>query len=205
MADTPIPPKKGVSTTVKVLLGCGILVVLAVICVVVMSALGVAGINSVATQVNNSVTEAANKENTAFNTPHKIGDVVTVKDVQWTITEAKDLGSTLKSTYGSYGTDCKANSGKFVQITVKIKNNGKDMASVMNLNLYDSEKHEYVSSSEVFSCVTGDLYILSNVNPGIEKTFKAIYEVPTTATGLRVKVGDLDLFTDDHQYVSLGL
>ena len=205
MAEATIPPKKGMTKTVKILLGCGILIVLAVVCVVVMSALGVAGINNVATQVNNSVTEAANKENTAFNAPHKIGEAVTVKDVQWTITEAKDLGSTLKSTYGSYGTDCKANSGKFVQITVKIKNNGTDMASVMNLNLYDSDKHEYVSSSDVYGCVTGDLFILSNINPGIEKTFIAVYEVPTTATGLRVKVGDLNLFTDDHQYVSLGL
>lgn len=204
--ETPVavvPPKKGMSTGVKVLIGCGAFILLAVICFVIASALGLAGLSKVATEIDNSTQASADAEKTAFDNPSKLNEAVVVEDVQWTLTQASDLGSTLKSTY-SYGDDCVANSGKFIKVVVKVKNNSSSMVSVTDLNLYDSAKNEYVSSSDVYGCTTDDLFILSNVNPGIEETFTAIYEVPSTSSGFKVKVSDLNLFSAVHKYISLG-
>lgn len=203
MSDS-VTPNKGLSAGVKVLLGCGCITLALIVCFIFASMAGLAGVSQVATNIDNQQKADADKEQQDFNNPKKLNEPVIVKDVQWTITEAKDLGATLKSNYSSYGDDCKANSGKFIQVTVKIKNNSKDMASVTDLDLYDSEKNEYKTSSDVFSCVEGDLFILSNINPGIEKTFIGVYEVPATASGFRVKVGDLNLFSNEYTYVSLG-
>lgn len=189
----------------KIVLSCVGLVILGVICFIVISAMGLGAVSKVANDIDNQTKASEEKEKTAFDNPEKISTPIIVKDVQWTVVEAKDLGSNLKSKYGAYGTDCNANSGKFIQVKLKIKNNGKEIATLTNLDLYDSEKNEYKTSTDVYGCIEGDLYILDNINPGIEKTFVAIYEVPTTAQGLKVKVGDLSFFTNDHRYVSLGL
>jgi hypothetical protein len=124
----------------------------------------------------------------------KIGDVVTVGNAQWTLVAARDIGSTLKSSFGAYGKDCVANSGKFIQVDLKIKNLNKDVATVTNPDLIDSLDRSFVTSSDVYSCVDTSLFLLSSVNPGIEKSFSAIYEVPLDASGFKLEVGDFGLF-----------
>jgi len=140
----------------------------------------------------------------SFDNPYVLGEVVTVDNVDWTLTEAQNLGSTLSSSYGEYGSPCVANSGSFVRITVKVKNNSDKMVTVTDINLYDASKREFITSSDVFGCVDDALFLLDNINPGIEKTFSGVYEIPSDATGLRVKVGDLNMFKADEEYISLG-
>lgn len=197
-------PKKGMSTGVKLLLGCGVIIFLIIGCFVIVSVAGIAGVSKVANDIDKETKASEDKEKEAFDNPSKLNEAVTVKDVQWTVTEGKKLGTTLKSKYGEFGTDCIANSGQFIQVKVKIKNNSKEMLSTVNLNLYDSNKNEYYRSTEVGECIEDEIFILDNINPGIEKTFTAIYEVPKEASGFRLKVGDLEFFDDEHQYVSLG-
>ena len=195
--------KKGMSTGVKVLIGCGVLTLLIVICVVVTSLLGLAGVSKVATEIDNSIKETEVNDQKEMENPSKMNETVVVGEVQWQLVAAEDKGDVIKTDY-SYGDDCVANSGKFIKITVKDKNNSNDMVSVMDLDLYDSENNEYTTSSDVYSCVDDSLFLLSNINPGIEKTFDAYYEVPKTASGFKVKVGDLDFFSGSYKYISLG-
>lgn len=198
-------PKKKLGTGAKIAIGCGGITLLGIIITIIITAVTAAGVAKVVNNVNDAQKAKEDAETESFNNPSAIGEAITVNNVQWTVTEAKNLGSTLKSNYGAYGDDCVADSGTFVKVTVKVKNNASDMVSVMDLNVYDSQKREFVTSSDVYSCVEDELFILDNINPGIEKTFVAVYEIPTGATGLKLKVGDLDLFTDGYKYVSLGL
>lgn len=201
--EATVPAKKGMSTGVKVLIGCGVLTLLVVICVVATSLLGLAGVSKVATEIDNSIKESESNDQKELENPSKMNEAVVVGEVQWQLVAAEDKGDVIKTEY-SYGDDCVANSGKFIMITVKVKNNSNDMVSIMDLDLYDSENNEYTTSSDVYSCVDDSLFILSNINPGIEKTFNAYYEVPKTASGFKVKVGDLDLFSSSYKYISLG-
>jgi hypothetical protein len=141
----------------------------------------------------------------SFGKPFGMDQRITVGEVEWVITKAENLGSTLKSKYGSYGDDCVANSGSFIRIDFKVKNISKDMITLTDLYLYDSSEREFTSSSEVYSCVEDELFLLDNINPGIEKTFTVVYEVPEDAEDLKIKVEDLKLFGDGEAYVDLGL
>ncbi|MCK9368533.1 DUF4352 domain-containing protein [Candidatus Dojkabacteria bacterium] len=198
MADQVNVPKKKMGTGAKVAIGCGVLLLLGIIITVIIVYSGIAGLSKISDNLN----KQDDAKQQAFDNPSKIGQEVAVNDIIWKLTAAKNLGSTLKSTYG--GENCVANSGTFVKITVTIKNNGKDLATVTDLDLYDSQKREFVTSSDVTGCVSDTLFLLDNINPGIEKTFVAVYEIPNGATGLRLKVGDLNLFTSDEKYISLG-
>lgn len=204
MSEQNKADKKGLGTGGKVLIGCGALTLLVIVGIVIIGALGAAGVAKVANEVKNQQVEDKKKEENLFNKPYKLGEQVVVSDVQWTLTEAKPLGKTLKSLFGEFGDDCVANSGQFIKIQVKIKNNSKEMVSVTNLPLLDSQKREFITSSDVFGCVEDDLFILDNINPGIEKTFVGIYEIPSDAKDLRLKVGDLKLLEDNTSYISLG-
>lgn len=205
MVEKDTTPKKKLSTGAKIAIGCGGITLLGIIIFVILTIAGIAGVAKVVEEVDNQQTEQENTENEAFNNPSQLGEAVVVNDVQWIVTEGENLGSTLKSKYGSYGDDCVANSGTFVKVVVKIKNNSSQMVSVSNLYLYDSQKREFITSTDVYSCIEDDLFVLDNINPGIEKTFVAVYEIPDGAPDLKLKVGDLDIFTEGHKYVSLGL
>ena len=195
--------KKGMSTGVKIAIGCGALILLLVVCFIIASVAGLTGLSKLSEEVEKTTQESEEKKDTAFENPSNMNEPVTVSEVEWTLLNAEDLGSTIPSRY-EFSEDCVANSGKFIKISMKVKNNSKAMASVSSLNLYDSEQNEYITSSDLFDCIEDDIYILDNINPGIEKTFVGVYEVPATANGFKVKVGDMDLFEDNYKYISLG-
>jgi len=193
--------------TVRGSVGKTLLIVIIVIGVLILccAGAGLSGILGTASVVEEQQKEQANKEEQIWNNPKKLNEKITVGNIDWTVVEAQNLGSTLKSKYGQYGTDCNANSGKFVKVTVKVKNNDKEIRTLTNVDLFDSQKREFKISSDVFGCVDGDVWILENINPGIEKTYVAVYEVPSDAKNLRLKVGDMDLLSDEYEYIELGL
>jgi len=132
-----------------------------------------------------------------------------VGDVQWELIDARDRGNTLKaseSRYASIASD-KTTTGKFIEITVEVENFGTDMKSVTNLTLIDDKNREFTSSSDTSEWVPEgkELFLLSNLYPNVPQQFIDIYEVPADATGLKVMVGDLDLFSGDEALIGLGV
>ncbi|HNZ70517.1 MAG TPA: DUF4352 domain-containing protein [Candidatus Dojkabacteria bacterium] len=199
-----VTEKKKMSKGVKILLIILAILVFLGICALSIILLTAKGISNVAKDFNEQQQEEEAKTEEKFNNPKSLGEKVNVKNVEWTVLEATNLGSTIPSSY-SYGDDCIANSGTFVKIKVSIKNNSSEMVSVSDLYLYDDKNREFITSSDIFGCEdSANLLILENINPGIEKTFTNIYEVPTDSQNLRVKVGDTELFSDEYEYVSLG-
>lgn len=141
-------------------------------------------------------------ETELFNNPEKINTNVDVEGINWRLTSAKNLGSSLKPKY-SFDDNCKT-SGKFIKITFTVKNNRTEMESLSDLYLYDSKKNQYNTSTDANDCVENTIYILDNINPGIKKSYTAVYEVPKDAKGFRLEVTDLKLLGNAHKYISLG-
>jgi len=206
MANETIEPKekKGMGTGLKIFLGClGLLIVIG-LCIGGASVLGIMGLGKVANDVSKDIDEEKTAESDAFDNPKAINEVVTVSEVDWTLLEATDLGAEIPAT-SEYLDPCVSQSGRFIYVKVKVKNNGSEMKSTVGLNLLDSQKREFISSSDIFSCFDDALFILDNLNPGVELTFIEVYEVPIDATGLRLEVTDLAFLGDEKDYIDLGL
>lgn len=138
--------------------------------------------------------------------PYQKTQKVTVGEVDWEIVSAENIGPVIYSG-NPFIDDCKANSGNFVKLIVKVKNNRKELFTITDLTLVDNQGRKFLTSSDVSMCVGDTIFILDNINPGIEKTFTAIYEVPEDATGLMLEVDSTgSLFSGDaNKYISLGL
>ena len=186
--------------------GCGVLIFLAIIAIAGCSFVGKKAVDEVSeglSDFDSSSTTGINEETKIY----KTGDDVTVENVRWQLIEAKDLGNVLKSD-NQYTEDKKAaGNSKFVEITMEVENLDTDMASVSDLKIVDSKGREFISASDVFQWIPDDkqMFILSNLNPNVPEQFIDIYEVPEDATGLKVEVGDLNLFGNEKAYIDLGI
>lgn len=126
-------------------------------------------------------------------TVYAVKQVVPSGDVVWQIDEVKDRGASLLAKDSRYPTiaKTKTSAGKFIQLTISVENRGKDLASITTPTLVDSQNREFTSSSDVSEWVPegADLFLLSNLQPNLPKTFVVIYEVPAGTTGLKARVG----------------
>ncbi len=131
---------------------------------------------------------------------------VTVGEIDWEIVSVEDIGSVIPSG-NEFIDDCKANSGSFVKLVVRVKNNRKDMFSVTDLALVDSQERRFTTSTDAMSCVDDTIFLLDNINPGIEKTFTAVYEIPEGATGLMLEINSTgSIFSgESNKYILLDL
>lgn len=156
--------------------------------------------------VNNDNNQQEEVVEGSIGKPYPKEQKVTVGEVDWQIVSVENIGSVIDSG-NQFIDDCKADSGSFVKLVVKVKNNRKDLFSITDLTLVDSQERRFVTSSDVFSCVDDTLFLLDNINPGIEKSFTAIYEIPEGTTGLMLEVNSTgSLFSGEtNKYISLGL
>lgn len=140
-----------------------------------------------------------NKEN-----PHTSNLYVTVGDVQWKILDAEDLGNTLEPVEDYY--DKKTTSGKFIKVRFNVENKGSEMATLTSLKLFDDKDREFTSYSGTSGYIEDEeeLFLLDNINPGMDRTYTLIYEVPKNASNLMLEVTSLE-FGADKEYIDLGL
>jgi hypothetical protein len=141
-------------------------------------------------------------------TVYSINQDVRVGDVRWKLLDVKDRSSILRATKSRYPTFTKdkITTGKFIEITMEVENLGTEMKTVSNLELVDNKGREFTHASDVSEWIPEgkELFLLSNLNPNMPQQFVDIYEVPTDATGLKIKVGDLSLWGTDEALISLG-
>lgn len=154
------------------------------------------------TDTSSSSTNTANRQDrtTQEETIYTLNDEVKVGDVNWTVTDAY----TKTSLAGAFG-GTETTQGKFVVVNVTVENLGKDMKTMSNLTLVDSQGREFTSSSSSFKNLGAEqLYILENLNPNLPYTFADVYEVPADAEGFYLVAGDLSLFGSKEANISLG-
>lgn len=111
-----------------------------------------------------------------------IGEKATVADVGFTVTNVK-TASEIDS--GNQFVDNATTSGKFVILDVKI-DNGKKEALTINSSFFkiktkDGTTYEPTTSGQVMMAMGDDMgdFFLTQINPGLSKSGKVVFEVPT--------------------------
>jgi hypothetical protein len=127
---------------------------------------------------------------------------ITVGVVQWKILNAEDLGNTLEPVDDYH--DIKTTNGRFIKVRFQVKNKGSEMVTLTSLKLFDDKDREFTDYSETSGYIEDEeeLFLLDNINPGMEETYTLIYEVPKDANNLMLEVTSLE-FTGDKEYISL--
>ncbi|MBA7580376.1 hypothetical protein ES708_22267 [subsurface metagenome] len=157
--------------------------------------------------VEEEVEEAKTKEEPEIGSkenPYSAGESITINDeVNWKILSAKDLGDTLEAI--DRWSDDKTTIGKFIKVRFTVKNIGKEMKTITDLRLFDNEDREFVTYDGSFGYIEEEeeLFLLENINPGLERTYTVVYEVPADSKDFILEITNLE-FMSDKAYISLG-
>ena len=148
-----------------------------------------------------------NKKQESQASVYNVGQPVKVGDVQWTVTDPKVLGTTLNSTDGFTPPKTAQGGGKFIQVTYKVENLGKEQKTTTGADLEDSKGRQFKAITDGFSYQpqARQLNVLSNLNPNVSQEFDLIYEVPADASGFKARVGNLSAFNNKVELVNLGI
>lgn len=158
---------------------------------IILSAVGGTSKNSTTNSVNTSGSTTSTVQTAQAKTA-KVGDTVSDGDLAFTV-QSVDNAQTIGSSF-----DQKTAQGKFYILTVKIQNNGKDTKTVnaSDFNIVDSQGRKYDYSTDGQTAMemangTTDLF-LQQVQPSLSVTGKIVFDVPATATGLKLMAqGDI--------------
>lgn len=132
-----------------------------------------------------------------------IGQDVIVGEIRWKILEAKELGQELKS--DNQFIDAKTTSGKFILVRLEVENRKTEAATYAGINAVDDKGRTFEVYSEKFGFVDEkESCIFEQLNPNITKVYSEIFELPADAKGIRVGVGDLELFGGDEALIDVG-
>jgi len=143
--------------------------------------------------------EVGSKDN-----PYSINESIIINnEVNWKILSAEDLGGTLEAI--DRWSDDKTTTGKFIKVRFTVKNVGKEMKTITDLRLFDNEDREFTIYSESFGYIEDEeeLFLLDNINPGLERTYTVVYEVPADSKDFILEITNLE-FMSDKAYISLG-
>lgn len=133
----------------------------------------------------------------------QIGQDVILGELRWRIVKAESLGSELIS--DNQFIDPKTTTGKFVAVYFDVENLGKDPTSFFGVDLVDSAEREFGAFDEGFMFVPNELQCtLAKMNPNLPISCMVIFEVPSDATGLKLKVTSQSAFGSE-ALVELGL
>lgn len=116
----------------------------------------------------------------------KIGETIADGDLEFTL-QAVDTTQTVGNSFSQ-----KSAQGIYDILTVKIQNNGKDTKTInaSNFTLVDDKgrKFDYSTDGQTAMEMTSGTtsFFLQQIQPGLAVTGKIIFDVPATATGLKL-------------------
>ena len=129
-----------------------------------------------------------------------VGETVEVGNVAWTVnnvTQAAEL-----HTLGQ------RKQSNFVVVDLTFINNGKEAVTLdsSSLALLDDQgrTHETDPDASMYVNPNKDLF-LNQVNPGVTKEGRAIFDVAPDAKGLILRAGGTEVFSDKNAYINLGI
>ena len=136
-----------------------------------------------------------------------IGQPVTVGDVTWTVTNARQADQ-LRQEGAPKGAG-KTEQGNFVIVDFDFTNNGNEPAnlSTASLALLDSEGRESEPDSDKFLYIPRDrnVFVLDRINPGVTQQGQVIFTVAPGASGFTLQLGDGRALSNDTGQVNLGI
>ena len=147
------------------------------------------------------------KPTTVAEKKYNIGDAITVGEVKWVVgtPEKQDI---IKGS-NEYMDPAKP-SGVFIVIPLTAELIGKESGTIddSQLKIIDSKGRSFKATSDFnVSVLLGDTSIfLKQVNPNVPVKGTAVFDIATDATGLRLEISDLKMFSGSKPgYVELGL
>ncbi|MBK5231959.1 MAG: DUF4352 domain-containing protein [Thermoleophilia bacterium] len=143
---------------------------------------------------------SAGQESTDSGEPvAKVGDSLSLKGTTYKVTKV----STAKSVGDQY-TGAKAD-GIFVIVDLDLTNEKSEPATIIEDNLrLISGGNEYSTSTDAIFAYPDQTFLLEEIQPGLTKSGKLIYDVPKSAlNGAVLQVSDL--FSDSTGDIELGL
>jgi hypothetical protein len=129
-----------------------------------------------------------------------IGETVAAGDVEWTVqsvqrvTELKSLGQRKQ--------------GNFIVVDLVFKNNGDESVTLDSASLAILDDKGRTSKTDPDASMyvpTNQELFLNQVNPGVSKQGRAIFNVAPDAKGLILRAGDTNPFGGEDAYVNLGI
>jgi hypothetical protein len=127
-------------------------------------------------------------------------------DFTWTITDVTTT-SEIGQSYGDTFLGEKAN-GVFVILDVKVENTGKTAKYLSDsyIKLIDDQDREFTASTmdAIYLKPEGSALMFEQLNPGIVKTGKIVYDVPKGLKVANVKVTS-SLFTTEQYTVKINI
>lgn len=156
--------------------------------------IGVIGSGSSKTSGTASNGSSANSSDngTASVKSAKVGDVVNDGDLAFTV-QSVDNSQTIGGAYTQ-----KTAQGTYYILTVKIQNNGKDTKTInaSDFNIVDSQGRKYDYSNDgqtAMEMSNGNTsFFLQQIQPSLSVTGKIVFDVPASATGLKLMAqGDI--------------
>lgn len=201
----PVPSpaqKQGMSSTTKIILGVvgGILLLILCCCVTYIGFFGLAGFTVV-----QEVQKQLEEQNKAFDNPSKINEIVKTGEVEWKVTSAKYIGSTLKAN-SQYLDDCKSSAhSTFIKVTLTVENKDYKEVNLKAPIIVDSERKEYSRADSIYRCASSDTMSYESLNPNVNRSYTVYYEIPVSAKNLKLKVDDGEYDSYNVKYIDLDL
>jgi Domain of unknown function (DUF4352) len=128
-----------------------------------------------------------------------VGETATAGTVTWTVHNAWQ--STELSSYGQ------KKRGNFIIVQLTFTNNGKEAVTLdsASLAILDDKgrTHETDTDASMYVPTNQELF-LNQVNPGVSKKARAIFDVAPDASGLILRCGDTNPFIGKNAYVDLS-
>lgn len=134
-----------------------------------------------------------------------LGQDVFVGSARWKVLEAQDLGNILPSNDGS--SEPLTTSERFIRVRIEVENTGSEPLTFSDVILVDAQGSSFQDASDaLFNFVPDqERCILEQLDPNLSRVCTTIFEVPLDATGLKVQVGDLDIFGSEVALIDLNL
>ncbi|MCL6473337.1 MAG: DUF4352 domain-containing protein [Firmicutes bacterium] len=136
----------------------------------------------------------------------KVGETLTVGEVKWTA-GSPERTDTIKSD-NEFIKSAKAN-GIFVIVPLTAELVGKESGTIdsSQLNIVDSKGRKFkpTDNSDVLMLMSDSSIFLKQVDPNVPVSGKAVFDIATDATGLKLEVEDLRAFSNEKGYIDLGL
>ncbi len=136
----------------------------------------------------------------------KVGETLTVGEVKWTA-GSPERTDTIKSD-NEFIKPAKAN-GVFVIVPLTAELIGKESGTIdsSQFNIVDSKGRKFkpTDNSDVMMLMSDSSIFLKQVNPNVPVSGKAVFDIATDATGLKLEIDDLRAFSNEKGYIGLGL
>jgi RNA polymerase subunit RPABC4/transcription elongation factor Spt4 len=168
-----------------ILTGLGVIIIIIIIASVAGNS-GKSSSSSTSTGTNSSSAPAVQTETA------KVGDTVNDGDLAFTVQSV----STSQSIGNSFTQQTAQ--GEFYILSVKIQNNGKDTKTInaSDFNVVDNQgrKYDYSTDGQTAMEETSGAtdFFLQQIQPSLSVTGKIVFDVPPTATGLKLMAqGDI--------------